>query len=56
MADNKGGFPGHDEGTNKPPNASFYDSPGTFAPLQTDTSSVNTKSDLGTTGKVEGSK
>lgn len=50
-------FPGHDEGTNKAPNAPFLDSPATHAPLQADVSGGTTvKNDLGTTGKPEGGK
>lgn len=49
MADTK--FPGHDEGTVKPTGAPFVKTPGTYVPLQTEASSVNVKSGLGTTGK-----
>lgn len=45
-------YPGHDEGTNKPPVApTGYSSPGTFAPLSQDADSVNVKTDRGKSGK-----
>lgn len=58
MADKMGGFPGHDEGTNKPNNApAGYSSPATHAPLQSDSSNpVNVKTETGTTGKPEGGR
>lgn len=59
MADSKnGGFPGHDEGTNRPPNVPsnvFVSSGSTFAPLQSGNANpVNVKTDQGNTGKPEG--
>lgn len=59
MADSKnGGFPGHDEGTNRPPGDSgkvFTGSGSTFAPLSsTVDSTINQKGSLGSTGKAEG--
>lgn len=58
MSDSKNGaFPGHDEGTNRPPNApaSVFTGGSTFAPLASapgDT--INQKGSLGSTGKAEG--
>lgn len=59
MADKMtGGFPGHDEGTNRPPNVPagvYQSSPGTFAPLSSGVDGGTTqKNNLGTTGKPEG--
>ena len=52
-----GSYPGHDEGTNAVPNASFVNSPAVHAPLQTTADAGTTvKNDLGTTGKPEGAK
>ena len=55
MENSKGGsFPGHDEGTNKPPAEGSWNSPATFAPNSSEPSSVNTKTDMGTSGKADG--
>jgi hypothetical protein len=61
MADKMdGGYPGHDEGTNRPPNVPstvFTGSGATFAPLSGGVDGGTTqKNDLGTTGIAEGSK
>jgi len=46
--DSKTSYPGHDEGTNKPPNApEGYNSPATHAPLSESPSSVNVKTPNG---------
>lgn len=56
MADK--GFPGHDEGTNRPPNVPstvFTGSGATFAPLSGSVdNTINSKGSLGSTGKPEG--
>lgn len=52
-----GAFPGHDEGSNRPPNApdSVLTGGSTFAPLSSSVdSTINQKGSLGTTGKPEG--
>lgn len=57
--DNKsGGFPGHDEGSNKPPNAPsgvYQSGSGTYAPLSSTVDGGTTqKNSLGSTGKADG--
>lgn len=59
MADkDNGGFPGHDEGTNRPPNVSgnvYVSSGSTFAPLAGGVDGGTTqKNSLGTSGKADG--
>ena len=56
MASDKG-FPGHDEGTNRPPNAGegMLQGGSTFAPLSSSADAGTTvKNSLGTSGKPEG--
>jgi len=60
MPDKNGSYPGHDEGTNRPPagaDGTFTSSGSTFAPLAGgDENPVNVKTNQGQTGKPEGGR
>lgn len=51
-----GSYVGHDEGTNRPPNApdGMFKGGSTFAPLAGVGNTINEKAPLGRTGKDEG--